>query len=97
MDFASAAVSVERASAMYLALRAYLAAYEVREPIADRLHAVGPEFIIPADDIFFDALNRYRRGDFAGALSGAERALPMYHALRAGIAAYDVREGIDVD
>jgi hypothetical protein len=79
---------------MYAALRAGLEAYKIREEIAEGVAALVPEYLWDTDDVGLDAIGQWDAGNYLEARAGAEQALTMYSALKAGLEAYRIREEI---
>jgi len=53
-----------------------------------------PDYLLEADNVFDDADKKYQANDYDGARASAAAALTMYLALKDGIDAYNIREGI---
>jgi hypothetical protein len=81
-DFSGARASAEQALTMYSALSAGLQAELMREEVEELAQQLAPQALAEANNAFFEALNRWDAGNFAGAKESAENTLLLY--LRAG-------------
>ena len=93
-DYYGAKASADDALSMYLALRDGVVAYNVREGIAEKAEELVPDYLLTADTIGLDAIDKWDAKDYTSAKAGADTALAMYTALKDGIDAYYLREEV---
>jgi len=93
-DYYGAKAAADDALSMYLALRDGVAAYNVREEIAESAEELVPDYLLSVDTIGLDAIDKWEAKDYSGAKDGADAALSMYLTLKDGIEAYYLREEI---
>jgi len=77
-DLQSARNAAEDALNMYVAIRAGIQAYLVREEIEELTEQLAPEMLAEADSASLGAIDRWEAGDFLGARTGAENSLLLY-------------------
>jgi hypothetical protein len=77
-DYNNAKLGATDALARYSALKAAKDAYEVREGIADRAEELFPNSLSQADDVAFDAIDKWFAEDYNGAKETARTAWIMY-------------------
>ena len=96
-DYTGAKNSAANAESMYGNLKAGLAAYKVREEIANRdFEVYDPQNIDLADDTLRSAADDYNAGNFAAAKDKADAALVRYNlALKTAWESYSAEKGAD--
>jgi hypothetical protein len=77
-DYNGAKLGAAEALTMYSALKAARNAYDVREKIAERAEELFPNALSQADDVAFDAIDKWQANDFKGAKDTATTAWMMY-------------------
>jgi hypothetical protein len=77
-DYNGAKLGAADALVMYSALKAARDAYDVREKIADRAEELFPNALSQADDVAFDAIDKWQANEFKGAKDAATTAWMMY-------------------
>jgi len=77
-DYNGAKIGAADALLMYSALKAARDAYDVREKIAERAEELFPAALSQADDVAFDAIDKWEANDFKGAKDAAVTAWMMY-------------------
>ena len=90
-DFRGAMNGAETAKSMYEVLGIGLDAYKMRDPVADRVEALAPELLWAADDVVFEAIDKYYARDLRGAVNDINTAESMYVVLGVGLETYDAR------
>ena len=96
-NYTGAKNSAANAESMYGNLKAGLAAYKVREEIANRdFEVYDPQNIELADDTLRSAADDYNAGNFSAAKDKADAALVRYNlALRTAWESYSAEKGAD--
>jgi len=77
-DYDGAKLGAAEALAMYSALKVARDAYDVRDKIAERAEEMFPSALLQADDVAFDAIDKWEANDFKGAKDAATTAWMMY-------------------
>jgi len=77
-DYSGARLGAAEALAMFAALKAARDAYDVREKIADRAEEFFYNSLWQADNVAFDAIDKWEAEDYAGARDAARTAWIMY-------------------
>jgi hypothetical protein len=96
-DYPGAKAAADKALMVYGMIDDGLAAYDARQSVAWSLQELAPEYLWQADDVAFDAFDKWDAADYDGAREGVEKALLMYGTLKTGVEAYQLREALAVD
>jgi hypothetical protein len=95
-DYNAAKETAEIALSMYVAQKAGLDAYWVREDAVNaRAEELIPQLLEDADNTGLDAIDQYFAKNYAAAKNTAGEAQSMYGVLLSGLGAYKVREEIE--
>ena len=93
-DYPGAKAAADKALMVYGTIDDGLAAYDARQSVAWSLQTLAPEYLWQADDVAFDAFDKWDAEDYDGAREGVEKALLMYATLKTGVEAYQLREAL---
>ena len=93
-DYPGAKAAADKSLNVYGMINDGLAAYDARQSVAWSLRELAPEYLWQADDVAFDAFDKYDAEDYDGAREGVDLAALMYSALKTGVEAYQLREAL---
>ena len=96
-NYNAARVGAGMSEFVYDTLGTGLEVYDTREDIALDVLAIEPEALWQADDVAFQAIDRWLYENYYGARAGADRAQFVYDTLGVGLEAYQLREDIALD